>query len=77
MTSVPFSLIIPWQVNKKILFLYISEMHMHKPGWGTYDDFDPLGGNRQGIRKWAHQDSNLGPTGYEPVALPTELWALS
>ena len=24
---------------------------------------------------WAHQDSNLGPTGYEPVALPTELWA--
>jgi hypothetical protein len=19
---------------------------------------------------WAHQDSNLGPTGYEPVALP-------
>ena len=50
---------------------------MHKPGWGTYDDFDPWGGNRQGIRKWAHQDSNLGPTGYEPVALPTELWALS
>ena len=26
---------------------------------------------------WAHQDSNLGPTGYEPVALPAELWALS
>src|SRR3989338_7493792 len=26
---------------------------------------------------WAHQDSNLGPTGYEPVALPTELWALT
>ncbi len=26
-------------------------------------------------QKWAHQDSNLGPTGYEPVALPTELWA--
>ncbi len=25
---------------------------------------------------WAHQDSNLGPTGYEPVALPAELWAL-
>ena len=22
---------------------------------------------------WAHQDSNLGPSGYEPVALPTEL----
>ena len=22
---------------------------------------------------WAHQDSNLGPAGYEPVALPTEL----
>jgi hypothetical protein len=20
-------------------------------------------------REWAHQDSNLGPTGYEPVAL--------
>ena len=25
---------------------------------------------------WAHQGSNLGPTGYEPVALPAELWAL-
>ena len=24
---------------------------------------------------WAHLDSNQGPTGYEPVALPTELWA--
>ena len=22
---------------------------------------------------WAHQDSNLGPAGYEPEALPTEL----
>ena len=22
---------------------------------------------------WAHQDSNLGPAGYEPAALPTEL----
>lgn len=22
---------------------------------------------------WAHQDSNLGPPGYEPEALPTEL----
>ncbi len=26
---------------------------------------------------WAHHDLNLGPTGYEPVALTTELWALS
>src|SRR3989337_1235915 len=26
---------------------------------------------------WAHLDSNQGPTGYEPVALPTELWAPS
>ena len=25
---------------------------------------------------WAHLDSNQGPTGYEPAALPTELWAL-
>ena len=25
---------------------------------------------------WAHLDSNQGPTGYEPVALPIELWAL-
>jgi hypothetical protein len=25
--------------------------------------------------KWAHLGSNQGPTGYEPVALPTELWA--
>jgi hypothetical protein len=28
-------------------------------------------------RKWAHLGSNQGPTGYEPVALPAELWALS
>ena len=28
------------------------------------------------LELWAHQDSNLGPTGYEPVALTTELWAL-
>ncbi len=25
---------------------------------------------------WANQDLNLGPSGYEPVALPTELLAL-
>ena len=25
--------------------------------------------------KWAQQDSNLRQTGYEPVALTTELWA--
>lgn len=24
---------------------------------------------------WAHQDLNLGLTGYEPVALAAELWA--
>lgn len=24
---------------------------------------------------WAHSDSNRDPTGYEPVALPVELWA--
>jgi hypothetical protein len=24
---------------------------------------------------WAHLASNQGPSGYEPVALPTELWA--
>ncbi|SVD37943.1 uncharacterized protein METZ01_LOCUS390797 [marine metagenome] len=24
---------------------------------------------------WAHQDSNLGQTGYEPAALTAELWA--
>src|SRR3954451_6816318 len=23
---------------------------------------------------WVHQDSNLGPAGYEPVALTAELW---
>ena len=28
------------------------------------------------ITWWAHKDLNLGPTGYEPVALTTELWAL-
>ena len=26
---------------------------------------------------WAHLGSNQGPTGYEPVALPIELWALA
>ena len=26
--------------------------------------------------EWAHLESNQGPTGYEPVALPAELWAL-
>ena len=26
--------------------------------------------------EWAHLGSNQGPTGYEPVALPAELWAL-
>ena len=26
---------------------------------------------------WAHLASNQGPSGYEPVALPTELWALT
>ena len=26
-------------------------------------------------RIWAHLGSNQGPTGYEPVALPAELWA--
>ncbi len=25
--------------------------------------------------RWAHLVSNQGPTGYEPVALPAELWA--
>ena len=24
---------------------------------------------------WAQEDSNLRPSGYEPGALPTELWA--
>ncbi len=28
-----------------------------------------------GLQKWAHLGSNQGPTGYEPVALPAELWA--
>lgn len=34
-------------------------------------------GNEATLEKtwWARQDSNLGPTGYEPGALPTELWA--
>ena len=26
-------------------------------------------------KQWAHLGSNQGPTGYEPVALPAELWA--
>ncbi len=32
---------------------------------------------QEGVKKWAHLDSNQGPTGYEPAALSTELWALS
>ena len=28
-----------------------------------------------GNKKWAHEDSNLEPTGYEPAALTVELWA--
>lgn len=32
-----------------------------------------LEGRRE--RRWAHQDSNLERTGYEPVALTVELWA--
>src|SRR5512147_1656558 len=28
-----------------------------------------------GSKWWAHLGSNQGPTGYEPVALPAELWA--
>ena len=27
------------------------------------------------LKWWAHLGSNQGPTGYEPVALPAELWA--
>jgi hypothetical protein len=27
------------------------------------------------ISWWAHQDLNLGPFGYEPIALTPELWA--
>ena len=30
-----------------------------------------------GYHGWAHLGSNQGPTGYEPVALPIELWALA
>jgi hypothetical protein len=29
----------------------------------------------QQVLRWAHLASNQGPTGYEPVALPAELWA--
>lgn len=28
-----------------------------------------------GVEWWAHQDLNLGPLGYEPIALTAELWA--
>ncbi len=28
------------------------------------------------IKWWAHPVSNQGPAGYEPAALPAELWAL-
>ncbi len=27
------------------------------------------------IKWWAHPVSNQGPAGYEPAALPAELWA--
>ena len=32
-----------------------------------------LGGLWRNLCWWAHQDLNLGPAGYEPEALPTEL----
>jgi hypothetical protein len=32
---------------------------------------------REFVNWWAHLASNQGPSGYEPVALPTELWARS
>ena len=32
-----------------------------------------LGGLWRNLHWWAHQDLNLGPAGYEPEALPTEL----
>ena len=28
------------------------------------------------LKEWAHLGSNQGPPGYEPEALPIELWAL-
>src|SRR5688572_28310983 len=36
-----------------------------------------LDGGRARSEGWAHQDSNLERTGYEPVALTIELWARS
>jgi hypothetical protein len=46
--------------------------------WGTRTPVTAVKGrclNRltKGPKWWAYQDSNLGPTGYEPVALPAEL----
>ncbi len=33
----------------------------------------PSGEESPCAKEWAHQDSNLGPPGYEPGALPIEL----
>ena len=35
--------------------------------------FSDFAGLREGMVWWAHEDSNLGQSGYEPEALPTEL----
>ena len=54
--------------------------HLTRPWWRTCSGknevpqgFLHLAGLRCTGIWWAHQDSNLGPAGYEPEALPTEL----
>ncbi len=64
-------------------FLGYSSPFVHQTSWGVKIKSDGAGGGKykkcseESLQEtWAHQDLNLGPTGYEPVALPAELWAL-
>jgi hypothetical protein len=52
----------------------MERLYVRMLGWSR------LGSCRIIVRNclwWVHQDSNLGPAGYEPVALTAELWTRS
>ncbi|VTR65146.1 hypothetical protein DESC_290216 [Desulfosarcina cetonica] len=67
----------PSSKTKKARPLRTSPRHFPSPRDPPSKPPDDRGGDerRQGIVEWAHLGSNQGPTGYEPVALPAELWA--
>ncbi len=71
------SLLTPLQ--KKMHPRRVHGVHEVPVGWHGETRFFPLATPTVHLLnglKWAHLASNQGPTGYEPVALPTELWAL-